>query len=361
MPLTTRNFLPKISAPRTFSRSSLRSSRSLPSRFPEISCDGIGFEIAYHVRVHRNFDYEAKEILVVVFAPADAFLFAVANDDTSQQNILNRSEIYVNGKEFGLALNQHNPLDLEAIGKEPLASSSDRPVPSVRPAANAGQQPASNPTVLTSGKHPENKHPQAMRAAMVTFFATAGQMDPFDLIGLPDFIPRITQWRVRALLRAFDQALDATIVERRRRPSGHPDGAAHDMLGIMLAARDPETGKGLSEAELKGNVLTFIFARAGDHVDGAHLGALSFIPIAGVGGADHGGKRACARRSTRGTHRAPARKPRRSRRGDAALSAHRRHYPDREQAGPARGVHDRARHHGGGVPLRAAPALPPVG
>ncbi len=32
------------------------------------------------------------------------------------------------------------------------------------------------------------------------------------------------------------------------------------MLGIMLAARDPETGKGLSEAELKGNVLTFIFA-----------------------------------------------------------------------------------------------------
>jgi len=102
--------------------------------------------------------------------------------------------------------------------------------------------------------------PRAMRTAIVTFFTTAGRIDPFDLIGLPDFIPRITQWRVRALLRTFDQALDATIAERRRRRNGHPDGAARDMLGIMLAARDPETGKGLSEAELKGNVLTFIFA-----------------------------------------------------------------------------------------------------
>jgi cytochrome P450 len=103
--------------------------------------------------------------------------------------------------------------------------------------------------------------PQAVRTAMVTFFATAGRIDPFDLIGLPDFIPRITHWRVRALLRAFDQALDATIAERRRRPNGYPDGAARDILGIMLAARDSETGKGLSEAEVKGNVLTFIFAR----------------------------------------------------------------------------------------------------
>ena len=123
---------------------------------PDISCDGIGFEISYHVRIHRNFDYEAKEILVVVLTPADAFVLAVANDDASRQEIVNRSEIYVNGKEFGLALSQRNPLDLEAIGKEPLASS-DRPVAALRPAASAGQQPASNPPVLTSGKRPGSK------------------------------------------------------------------------------------------------------------------------------------------------------------------------------------------------------------
>jgi cytochrome P450 len=101
---------------------------------------------------------------------------------------------------------------------------------------------------------------QAMRAAMVTFFESAGRIDPFDVIGLPDSIPRITRWRVRALLRSFDAALDATIAQRRGGLNARPADAAHDMLGIMLAASDPETGRRLSEAEVKGNVLTFIFA-----------------------------------------------------------------------------------------------------
>ena len=100
---------------------------------------------------------------------------------------------------------------------------------------------------------------QAVRAAMVTFFETAGRIDPFDVIGLPDFIPRITRWRVRALLRSFDAALDATIAQRRRGLNARP-ADARDMLGIMLAASDPETGRRLSEAEVKGNVLTFVFA-----------------------------------------------------------------------------------------------------
>jgi cytochrome P450 len=101
---------------------------------------------------------------------------------------------------------------------------------------------------------------QAMRAAMVTFFESAGRIDPFDVIGLPDSIPRITRWRVRALLRSFDAALDATIAQRRGGLNARPADAAHDMLGIMLAASDPETGRRLSEAEVRGNVLTFIFA-----------------------------------------------------------------------------------------------------
>jgi cytochrome P450 len=102
--------------------------------------------------------------------------------------------------------------------------------------------------------------PEAMRAAMVTFFATAGRIDPFDLIGLPDFIPRITQWRVRAMLRAFDEALNAAIAERRRNLDEHPADAPRDMLDILLAAKDAETGKCMSEAEVKANVLTFFFA-----------------------------------------------------------------------------------------------------
>jgi hypothetical protein len=84
----------------------------------DVACDGIGFEIAYHVRTaSQNFDYEGKEILVVVFSPADAFAFARAVSDSARQEILNRSQVYLDGKPFGLALGQQNPLDLEAIGK----------------------------------------------------------------------------------------------------------------------------------------------------------------------------------------------------------------------------------------------------
>jgi len=111
---------------------------------PNTKCDGFGFEISYHVRIHRNFDYEGKEILVVVFDRADAFAFAAATDDTGRQEILNRSDIYVNGKEFGLALNQQNPFDLEALGKGSTDPSQTSRA-SLRHAVTRGAQPALNP------------------------------------------------------------------------------------------------------------------------------------------------------------------------------------------------------------------------
>jgi hypothetical protein len=129
----------------------------LTKEFPQdMACDGIGFEISYHVRVHRNFDYEGKEILVVVFDRTDAFAFAAATDDAGRQEILDRADIYVNGKEFGLALNQRDPLDLEALGKEPAAPAK-RPPASVRPAATQGKEPPLNPAVLRTGIEPTTK------------------------------------------------------------------------------------------------------------------------------------------------------------------------------------------------------------
>lgn len=129
----------------------------LSRNFPQdADCDGVGFEISYHVRVHRNFDYEGKEILVVVFERADVFAFAAATDDAGRQEILNRSDIYVNGKEFGLALNRRNPFDLEALGKEPAAQDKKSPA-SIRPAAIQGKQPPLNPAVLRAGIEPSSK------------------------------------------------------------------------------------------------------------------------------------------------------------------------------------------------------------
>jgi cytochrome P450 len=100
--------------------------------------------------------------------------------------------------------------------------------------------------------------PQAVHAAMVSFFAAAGRIDLFDLLGLPDAVPRITQWRMRDVLRIFEQALENAIAQGRR--DRRPADAARDLLDTLLAAKDPETGRGMSDAEVKANVLTFFFA-----------------------------------------------------------------------------------------------------
>jgi hypothetical protein len=99
---------------------------SLQDRF-----ESFGFEIAYHVRTHsRAFEYEGKEILVVVLDKPDALSFTAGTDDAKRQEVLNRAEIYLNGKPFGLALGARDPFDAEA-----LAQSVRSRQPSVVPAA----------------------------------------------------------------------------------------------------------------------------------------------------------------------------------------------------------------------------------
>jgi cytochrome P450 len=102
--------------------------------------------------------------------------------------------------------------------------------------------------------------PEAMRVAMMTYFDIAGRIDPFDFLGLPGFIPRLTRLKVRPLLRYFDQAVNAIIKSRQSKLALAPDDAPRDLLTALLAARDPETGQPMSEIEVKANILTFIAA-----------------------------------------------------------------------------------------------------
>jgi len=84
----------------------------------DVDCDEIGLEISYHVRRQtRNTDFEGKEILVVLLARSDAFVDAGSLQDGDWQEILNRSEVYLNGGAFGLALRERQPLDPEALGR----------------------------------------------------------------------------------------------------------------------------------------------------------------------------------------------------------------------------------------------------
>jgi cytochrome P450 len=104
------------------------------------------------------------------------------------------------------------------------------------------------------------RDPHEVRRAMSVYFNTIGRIDPIDILGLPDFVPRPTRIRVAPTLRYFDAAIDEIIERRRRRLATEPDRVRPDVLTLLLNAQDPVTGKGMSEAEIRGNILTFIAA-----------------------------------------------------------------------------------------------------
>jgi hypothetical protein len=77
---------------------------------PDVSCDAIGFEVSYHTRAaEKSYDYEGKELLVMVVDRPDAFVLAQATNDTARQDVLNRSMIFLGGQEFGLSLLEKDP------------------------------------------------------------------------------------------------------------------------------------------------------------------------------------------------------------------------------------------------------------
>jgi cytochrome P450 len=102
--------------------------------------------------------------------------------------------------------------------------------------------------------------PEEFRLAMSTYFSTIGRIDPLDVLGVPSFVPRLSQLRVRSTLRFFESAIDEIIMLRRRRLATKGDNAADDILTLLLAALDPDTGEQMTEVEVRSNILTFIAA-----------------------------------------------------------------------------------------------------
>jgi hypothetical protein len=73
--------------------------------------DGIGLEIKYGTRdTNSAYKFEGREVLSAVFSRADALALANARNDAERQEILNRSDVYVNGQPFGVALGQRDPI-----------------------------------------------------------------------------------------------------------------------------------------------------------------------------------------------------------------------------------------------------------
>jgi cytochrome P450 len=101
---------------------------------------------------------------------------------------------------------------------------------------------------------------EELRAAMAHYFETIGQIDPFDLFAVPEFVPRLSRPRARATLRFFNAAIDEIIARRLRRLATEPGSGPSDILSLLLNALDPDTGHRMTEAAVRSNILTFIAA-----------------------------------------------------------------------------------------------------
>src|SRR5262249_51864501 len=81
-----------------------------------LDCDGIGFEISHHARTNeKSYDFEGKEILVVVFNREDAWAMSRAHSDADRQEILNRSKVFMSGADYGLSLTDRDPFIVPSL------------------------------------------------------------------------------------------------------------------------------------------------------------------------------------------------------------------------------------------------------
>jgi cytochrome P450 len=99
-----------------------------------------------------------------------------------------------------------------------------------------------------------------IRTAMVTYFNTIGKISPLDLLGVPDFVPRLSRLLVRSTLEFFEAEVDRVISARRRILAEQPDQAPNDLLTHLLEALDRGSEDRITESGVRSNILTFIAA-----------------------------------------------------------------------------------------------------
>ena len=111
-------------------------------------------------------------------------------------------------------------------------------------------------TIFTHGL---SRDPDALGRAITRYFEALGPVDPLDVFGLPDWLPRIGRLRARPALRFFDEVV-GELIEARRALIHAGIEPPRDILTLLLEAADPETGEGLTDLEVRANIVTFIGA-----------------------------------------------------------------------------------------------------
>lgn len=178
--------------------------RLLPEYFPaDVPFDGFGFEISYHVRAAAaHSDFEGKEILVLVLAKDDAFRYTKAESEAAQQQILNVSEVYVSGQDFGLALGKSEPMSLAEVDKR-------RPAKEALPAEKEATASPVGRTAPASGISPRLSLGIQMPARISTSAPGSASMPAQEAPQAPP----LTQADADVLQKRYQSELDALAKE----------------------------------------------------------------------------------------------------------------------------------------------------
>ncbi len=200
-------------------------------------------------------------------------------------------------------------------------------------------------------------------AVVSRFLDTIGRIDPLDVLGMPDWVPRWGRIRSRPMLRFFESAVDSMVLRRRSVLEKDPEAAPRDLLTLLLRAVDPETGRGLSDVEIKANLVTFLIA---GHETTSNALTWSLFLLSQDAAARAEVEREADQHLPQGafvpgTLEQPRAHTRRDRGGHAALPTGRNHIAPGPGAGQVGRPSHQGREHGGGVALCAAPAQAPVG
>ncbi len=97
-------------------------------------------------------------------------------------------------------------------------------------------------------------------AATSGYFASVGRLDIFDLLDFPEWVPRWGKIGNRSTENFLASVVETIIAKRKHLLAKDKEAAPRDILTLLLEAQDPQTGAGLSDSEVKANILTFIAA-----------------------------------------------------------------------------------------------------
>jgi cytochrome P450 len=95
----------------------------------------------------------------------------------------------------------------------------------------------------------------------VNAYQTTVRPSLFDLLQLPEWITRlVSPIRTEGLFDEFDQKVDRLLAERGRHPDTELKNEPKDLLARLIAARDAETGSGMTAQEVRDQVVTIFMA-----------------------------------------------------------------------------------------------------